>query len=416
MSRIRCTARGFGAAVTIVAAAALVSSCASDGIYSVALPGGADIGVRPMTIDIEFDDVLDLVPQSAVKVDGVPVGRVEEITLAKDMWTANVRAVVNSSVELPVNARAEVRQSNLLGEKYIELFRPGNNEADSARLTDGSVISAANTRHATEVEQVLGAMSLLVNGGGVAQLQPIVTELNKALGGREDKARSLLEQANTLIAGLNEQVDDITAAIDGLATLSGRVGTQTEKIGAILDELPEGIKILEEQRPQLMALLTQLDRVGQAGFDVLNTAKADLITDLTALRPVLQELGKGADDLVTALPLMPTYPFPDAALESTFGGSVNTWLSVDMEIGVLMNNFGVGKPAPVYTPPPFGPEVPVNPANPYYNGNGPRAGWPTITLLPTLPVPHLPTLAGALTPLLEQLGVTPAPAGEGGPR
>ncbi|MCC3332116.1 MCE family protein [Nocardia abscessus] len=415
MSGVRCTARGFGAAVVIAATAALVSSCASDGIYSVALPGGADIGARPMTIDIEFDDVLDLVPQSAVKVDGVPVGRVEEITLARDMWTASVRTVVNSSVELPVNARAEVRQSNLLGEKYIELTRPGDG-ADPARLTDGSVIPVANTRHATEVEQVLGAMSLLVNGGGVAQLQPIVSELNKTLDGREDKARSLLEQATTLIEGLNTQVNDITAAIDGLATLSGRVSTQTEQIGAILDELPEGIRILEEQRPQLMALLIQLDRVGQAGFDVLNTAKADLIKDLTALRPVLQELGKGSDDLVTALPLMPTYPFPDAVLESTFGGSVNTWLSVDMEIGVLMNNFGVGKPDPVYTPPPFGPSVPVNPDNPYHNGNGPRPGWPTITLLPTLPIPQLPTLPGVLTPMLEQLGLTPAPDGEGGPR
>ncbi len=415
MSGIRCTARGFGATVVIVAAAAMVSSCASDGIYSVALPGGADIGDRPMTIAIEFDDVLDLVPQSTVKVDGVPVGRVEEITLGADMWTASVRTVVNSSVELPVNARAEVRQSNLLGEKYIELSRPAQG-AETARLTHGSVIPVANTRHATEVEQVLGAMSLLVNGGGVAQLQPIVAELNKALGGREDKARSLLEQADTLIAGLNTQVHDITAAIDGLATLSGRVSTQTDKIGAALDELPKGIEILEEQRPQLMSLLTQLDRVGQAGFDVLDTAKDDLITDLTALRPILQELGKGSEDLVNALPLFPTYPFPDAALESTFGGSVNTWLSVDMEIGVLMSNFGVGKPDPVYTPPPFGPPVPVNPANPYYNGNGPRPGWPTITLLPTLPVPQLPGLPGLLTPMLENLGVVPAPADEGGPR
>ncbi|WP_282776686.1 MULTISPECIES: MCE family protein [unclassified Nocardia] len=415
MSGIRRTARGFVTAVVIAVTAAGVSSCASDGIYSVALPGGADIGANPMSIEIEFDDVLDLVPQSAVKVDGVPVGRVEEIALAADMWTASVRVVVNRSVDLPANARAEVRQSNLLGEKYIELTGPVEG-ADTARLTDGSVIPVSSTRHATEVEQVLGAMSLLVNGGGVAQLQPIVTELNKALGGREDKVRSLLEQANTLIAGLNEQVHDITAAIDGLATLSGRVSAQTDQIGAMLDELPEGIGILEEQRPQLVSLLTQLDRVGQAGFDVLNTAKDDLIKDLSALRPILQELAKGAGDLVTGLPLFPTYPFPDAALESTFGGSVNTWLSVDMEIGVLMSNFGVGKPEPVYTPPPFGPPVTVNPTNPYYNGNGPRPGWPTITLLPTLPVPPLPTLPGVLTPLLENLGVVPAPADESGPR
>src|SRR5690606_32075261 len=88
-------------AAAAVLAGLLVSSCSSDGIYSIPLPGGADVGSDPMHIDIRFDDVLDLVPQSAVKVEGVPVGRVQDITLAEDGWTANVSTVVNSSVDLP---------------------------------------------------------------------------------------------------------------------------------------------------------------------------------------------------------------------------------------------------------------------------------------------------------------------------
>ncbi|WWW23556.1 MCE family protein [Nocardia vulneris] len=392
-------------------AAALVTSCASDGIYSVPLPGGADVGDHPMRIDIQFDDVLDLVPQSAVKVEGVPVGRVEEITIGKDQWTATVRTVVNSAVDLPDNAHAEVRQSNLLGEKFIELSKPA--DPATAKLRDGAVITVDRTRHATEIEQVLGAMSLLLNGGGVAQLQPIVTELNKTLGGREERVRSLLDQANTLIKGLDDQVNDITRALDGLDVLSSRVSQQTEQIGKILDELPEGVQILEQQRPQLVGLLTQLDRVGQAGFDVLDHSKDDLIRDLTSLRPTLQELGKSAPDLVTAFPLIPTYPFPDSTLESTFGGSVNTWLSVDQQIGVTLSNLGVGKPNPEYIPPTFGPQVPVNPTNPYYNGNGPRAGWPTISILPLPPNMAQPPAPGVppnpVGAILEQLGV-------GGPR
>lgn len=413
MSRIR---RAAVSAMTLAVSATVATACSSDGIYSVPLPGGADIGDHPMTIEIQFDDVLDLVPQSAVKVEGVPVGRVEKISVGKDQWTASVRTVVNGSVDLPANARAEVRQSNLLGEKFIELSKPVA-DPDPARLADGAVIPVSNTRHATEIEQVLGALSLLLNGGGVAQLQPIITELNKALGGREDRVRSLLEQTNTLIGGLEEQVDDITRAIDGLATLSSRVSTQTGQIAKILDELPKGIAILEEQRPQLVALLTQLDRVGEAGFDVLNTSKEDLIAGLVSLRPTLQELGRAAPDLVTALPLIPTYPFPDATLESTFGGSVNTFLSVDAEIGVALSNLGVGKGDPVYIPPPGRP-VPVNPSNPYYDGNGPRPGWPTVSLVPLpptmAPVPGLevPALPNPLGPLLEQFGVE----GQGGQR
>src|SRR5690349_1211404 len=111
----RRTARGLGAVAVVGVTAMLVGSCSSDGIYSVPLPGGADVGDHPMHIDVRFDDVLDLVPQSAVKVEGVPVGRVESIDVAPDGWTASVHTVVNSSVKLPANAHAEVRQSNLLG-------------------------------------------------------------------------------------------------------------------------------------------------------------------------------------------------------------------------------------------------------------------------------------------------------------
>ncbi|NKY46463.1 MCE family protein [Nocardia cerradoensis] len=405
----RRTARGLGAVAVVGVTAMLVGSCSSNGIYSVPLPGGADVGDHPMRIDVRFDDVLDLVPQSAVKVEGVPVGRVESIDVAPDGWTASVHTVVNSSVKLPANAHAEVRQSNLLGEKFVELSAP-KDEASPDRLKDGAVIPVDRTRHAVEIEQVLGALSLLLNGGGVAQLQPIVVELNKALAGRENRVRSLLDQADTLIDGLNQQVADIQHALDSLGTLSSRVGQQSDQIGKILDELPAGIKILDQQRPQLIGLLKQLDRVGQAGVDVLDKSKDNLIRDLQALRPTLQELGRSAPDLVTAFPLVLTYPFPDEAIKSTFGGSVNTWLSVDTQIGVLMSNLGVGKPDPVYIPPRYGPPVPVDPTNPYYNGNGPRPGWPTVSLVPLPPTVVAPAPAKPGDPIgsiLDQLGVKP---------
>ena len=258
------------------------AGCSSQGIYAVPLPGGADLGDNPMHLQIDFRDVLDLVPQSAVKVDGVPVGRVSDIALAPDGWTATVNALVNDDVDLPANAHAEVAQTNLLGEKFIALSAPP--DPSTERLADGAHIPVEDTRSATEIEQVLGALSLLLNGGGVAQLQPIITELNKSLEGRAPEVRSLLEQSDRLVSGLEEQVDSITRALDGLDALSDRVAAQNDQIAAILDELPEGITILNEQRPQLIEMLAQLDRLGQVGYDVVTASRDDLINDLLALR------------------------------------------------------------------------------------------------------------------------------------
>ena len=77
-------------------------------------------------VTVQFADVLDLVPQSAVKVGDVTVGSVEKITL--DGWTARVTVRLKDSVSLPDNATAELKQTSLLGEKYVSLA-----EADRRR-------------------------------------------------------------------------------------------------------------------------------------------------------------------------------------------------------------------------------------------------------------------------------------------
>ncbi|NLV79859.1 MAG: MCE family protein [Rhodococcus sp.] len=380
------TRSAIGAGVCVVALS--VSGCG--GLSSVPLPGGADIGDDPIHVSIRFDNVLDLVPQSTVKVDGVPMGRVESIGIAPDdAWTAVVDVVVDSAADLPANAFAAVEQTSILGEKFVQLGPP-TSEEPTGRLADGDVIPLDRTRHATEIEPVLGALSLLLNGGGIGQLAPIVDELSTAFDGREGVTRSLLEQADTLISGLTEQREDITRALDGLDALSSRVAAQNTRIEEILDQLPVATEVLEQQRPELTQLLTQLDRLGTAGTDILDQSKDDLIADLLALRPTLQQLAAAGDDLVEALPFIPTVPFPDGVEKIALGGSVNLFLIVDLQIGNALSALGVGQGDPVYRQPRFGSPLPVvDPSNPYYNGNGPAVGWPTISLVPPLPAPTL---------------------------
>ncbi|MGL4304627.1 MAG: MCE family protein [Mycobacteriaceae bacterium] len=381
----------FAGAFLVSSALVAVSTGCGMSAYDVPLPGGADLGDNPLHLTLQFRDVLDLVPQSTVKVNGVPVGRVESISVPEnsDEWIADIKVVLRSDAKLPKDAVAQVQQSNLLGEKFIDISAP-KVSSDPSPMPDGYTIGVANTSQTTDIEQVLGALALLLDGGGVSELKPIITSLTTALDGREGTARSLLENANKLIAGLDAQRDDITRALDGLGALSSSVAQQTGQIEKVLDELPAGVKVLEEQRPQLIQMLTQVDRLGVVGTDILSKSKDNLITDLKALRPTLQALASGAPDLITALPILPTYPFPDEILQGTLvGSSANIFLSLDLQLGDTLSNLGVGKPDPVYVQP-RGVNVNVDPTNPYYNGNGPRPGWPTISLLPVAPIKLAP--------------------------
>ena len=75
---------GLAAVAASLATALAVAGC--QGAYDLPLPGGAAARGDVYRITVEFRDVLDLVPQSSVKVDQVTVGAVEEIEL--NGWTA----------------------------------------------------------------------------------------------------------------------------------------------------------------------------------------------------------------------------------------------------------------------------------------------------------------------------------------
>ena len=289
-----------------------LSGCGFRGAYSFDLPGGADVGDDAYTVHIRFSDVLDLVPQSAVRVADVPVGRVEDVELGAD-WTADVTVEVNGDVRLPANAVAAIQQSSLLGEKYVELAAPGS-EPPQGRLRDGATIGLDRTNRNVEVEEVLGALSLVLNGGGLAQLQTINRELGEAMEGREGALRSTLDQLDTFIAGLDSQKAEINRALDSVNALAAKLRGGNATISTALDTIGPGLDVVNDQRDLLVGMLQSLSKLGDVGVRVIDQAGADTVYDLQQLQPILTQLTAAGPDLASSLSLLLTYPFPDSAL------------------------------------------------------------------------------------------------------
>jgi virulence factor Mce-like protein len=126
------------AATTVVGLVTSGCGVLSGGLRGVDLPGGADLGDHPYSVTIEFADVVDLVPQSLVKVDDVPVGAVSSIAVDPATWNARVTVDLNGDVTLPANASARVRTTSLLGEKFVELAAPEQGSTGTrSRAPDG---------------------------------------------------------------------------------------------------------------------------------------------------------------------------------------------------------------------------------------------------------------------------------------
>jgi phospholipid/cholesterol/gamma-HCH transport system substrate-binding protein len=307
-----------------------ISGCGAggfNGVYNLPLPGGADLGDHPYRVRVQFADVLDLVPQAGVKVNDVPVGRVDQIDVAEDGWTAEVVLLVNGDVALPANAAASVRQSSLLGEKFVELRAP-TIESASGKLADNAVIPHERTNRNAEIEEVFGALSLLLNGGGVGQFQQIAREVNNALAGNEEGIRSLLSNMDSFVSELDTHRNEITRALTSLNRLAATVAGQRGRITGVLKDLGPGIDVLTRQREDLVGMLKSLDNLSTVAVDTVNKSKDDIVADLKALAPTLRSLAAAGEKLPQSFEILLTYPFTDIAAQTIKGDYMNVFVEL----------------------------------------------------------------------------------------
>jgi virulence factor Mce-like protein len=292
-------------AAAVIGAMAL-SSCS---VYDIPLPGGPSVGSNPMTVHIMFRDVLDLVPQSTVKVDDVTVGKVTAISLKG--YTADVTVELPKNIDLPDNALAEIRQTSLLGEKFVSLSKPSD---PTGTLGNGDVIGLENTGRNPEVEEVFSALALLLNGGGVGQLKTIAEELNTAFGGREGSVRSIIDQLGSFMGQLDANKESILTALENVNRLSLELRRQDGTIKSALDDLPGAIKSVNGQRQDLVKMLQALSNLSSVGVRVIQASKESTIDSLRNLAPVLASFAKSGQDMPKALQVFLTYPFVDEAV------------------------------------------------------------------------------------------------------
>src|ERR1700744_4956122 len=188
------------AAALLVGCVAVLPSCGWKGLNSFTMPGTAGGGAGDYTLQAQMPDVTTIQENTRVRVDDVNIGNVTKIELQD--WHALVTMRINGDVHLPANATAKLGQTSLLGSQHIELAAP-KDEPPVGQLTNGSVIPLSHASMYPTTEQTLASVSVLLNGGGIGQLQEITRSIAKAFAGRENDMRSLLNQLDEFIARTN---------------------------------------------------------------------------------------------------------------------------------------------------------------------------------------------------------------------
>ncbi len=344
------------AAAAVVAVSALLGGCGSG------LPGAVG-GADSYPVTAAFDDVSSLVTHETCRAGGVVVGSVSAITLGPDL-RARVTCAIDESVNLPANAVAAVRETSLLGERFVALDPPPG-AAPTGRLAPGTEVPTAGTATTPDTEQVLGALSAVLTGGDLGSVHTITTELNAAMTGREDRIRGALAGLNAFTGRLDAHRADLTRTLDGLDRLTGTVARQRDVLGRALESVPGGLAVLDDQRGDLLALVDRLHQLSDTARPVLTAGTDDLVANLRALDPVLRGLAAEGRGIAPALELLslPVGNTSRAAVKNDYGGFCGT-VPVDLDMltrGLTPPRSAAPAPLGPLTPPGALPD-PVRPA------------------------------------------------------
>lgn len=113
------------------------------------------------TLTASFSNVGGLKVRAPVKLGGVVVGRVKDISLDVDTYMPVVKLTMFESKGIyPETSSLSILTSGLLGEQYIGI-RPGFVDDDIAMLADGDMVE--DTKSALVLEDLIGQFIYSIN-------------------------------------------------------------------------------------------------------------------------------------------------------------------------------------------------------------------------------------------------------------
>lgn len=328
------------ATVTLLVMATALSGCGWRGLNSLPMPGTEGWGAGAYTIHAQLPDVNNLQPNSRVRVGDVTVGTVTNIE--RQGWHALLTIRLNGDIDLPANATVALGQTSLLGSLHIELAAPAG-VTPEGKLHGGSLIPLSSALSYPTTDQTLAAVSMLLNGGGIGQIQEITTAFSTAFAGREQDLRSLITQLDTFIRNANSQTDDIIGATDSLNNLARTFAEQKPVVDKALQTIPEALATLKDERDQLADAADQLGKFSALATDSVIQTKQALVQELKDIGPVLKSLANAGPALTRSLGLFPTYPFATETIPNWFrGDAANLTAVIDLTLSRMDASFFTG--------------------------------------------------------------------------
>jgi virulence factor Mce-like protein len=266
-----------------VTLALLASGC---GLSFQNLPKPGGVSGPSYSLQAVFSNVLNLPVQARVLVGADQVGEVSSISTSH--FKADLTLTIRRSIRLPRGTTAQILFVDPLGDQFIQLHPPAG--APHGYLHDGDTVPESDTSSAPSIADTLGALGALLNGGGLDQLQTIITNLNQALGGHQQQIRQIVDGLAYTVTALNANKDAVDNALAGLAALSAQLSQGDAAIAHGIDTIGPAVGVLASENTDFSNLITAVNQLSTVADSVVTQSSSAILGTIRQLDNVAGQM------------------------------------------------------------------------------------------------------------------------------
>jgi phospholipid/cholesterol/gamma-HCH transport system substrate-binding protein len=253
------------------------------------------------TYNATFNNVSGLKTGDFVRVAGVEVGKVKNLTIADDA-TVHVEFTASESVVLTQGTKVVVRYENLVGDRYLALVEgPG----DVKKLAPGQTIPVSNTLPALDLDALIGGLRPLFRALNPEQVNSLTGELIQALQGQGATINSILNQTASLTNTLADRDQLIGQVIDNLNTVLGSLGDQSKQFDKAVDSISQLVQGLAAHKDDIASAVGNANAATGTIADLLSQARPplqDTVHQLDRVASIVVADHDYVDNLLNKLP------------------------------------------------------------------------------------------------------------------
>jgi len=224
------------------------------------------------TYKAQFANVSALEGGNFVRIAGVEVGKVKNITIQADS-TVLVEFTAADSVVVTEGTRAAIRFADLIGGRYLALEEGAGGVK---KLNPGGTIPLTRTEPALDLDALIGGFRPLFRALDPDQVNKLTGQLIAAFQGQGGTIGSFLSQAAALTNTLADRDQLIGQVITNLNTLLGSLSGQSKQFAKAVDSLAELVEGLKARKQDISNAVAYANAAAGSIADLLAQARPPL--------------------------------------------------------------------------------------------------------------------------------------------